>query len=96
MRFYALKEFRKEIGLEIEDPTHPDRVHKGAVVAIGGDRQFEELNEFQQRLVVGLRYLGYICDFDDDGRVEQLKWELYEDPNRSDQPRPGEPGTQTN
>jgi hypothetical protein len=87
VNFFATKPFNRMYGLEVKGLSSPDLVHKGEAVSIGGDWPFERLSEHQQRLVVELRWNGFVCDAEDFQKIELLKKEITQELKREKQAR---------
>jgi len=50
--------------IDVTDPLHPNHIHKGARIQIGGDKLIDQLTAGQKRLVAELNAAGRIVDAD--------------------------------
>lgn len=84
MKLIALRNFRNTQNLDLDedgkfDPIHESHVHKGAVLSIGGNKEFKDLSKTQQSIVFQLNAANCVGNANDKDVVARVKAEVDED-----------------
>jgi hypothetical protein len=82
MKLVALTNFRNNIDLDVETPTHPMQIDKGTVFSIGGDASYEKLNARDKNLVAALNFANRLGDGADPKTLQAVKREVEMDRER--------------